>query len=73
MSCSWVGWGLSNDRCWITWNDENWLWLPLGCRPDGSAVNNTSIIIVNADGGERRYEFVDSPKLEDRLGDKNYD
>ena len=68
MSYSWVGWGLSNDRCWITWNSENWLWLPMGSRPDGGAVNNNSIMIGSEQVGERLYEFFDNPKLEDRLG-----
>lgn len=66
MSYTWVGWGLSSDQCWITWNDENWLWLPLDYRPMASAVDGNSILISHEETHENWYEFVDSPKLEDR-------
>lgn len=33
-----VSWGLSTDRCWITWNEHNILWLPSEYQPLTSAV-----------------------------------
>lgn len=70
MNYTWVGWGLSSDRCWITWNGENWFWLPLGFRPQGSAISNGSILLANEELGEMRYEFSNDPILEDRVEDK---
>ncbi|KAL7904026.1 hypothetical protein GGI35DRAFT_247022 [Trichoderma velutinum] len=33
-----VGYGLSTDKCWITWNGHNILWLPPEYQPSTSAV-----------------------------------
>ncbi|EHK45823.1 hypothetical protein TRIATDRAFT_219595 [Trichoderma atroviride IMI 206040] len=34
-----VGYGLSTDKCWITWNGQNILWLPPDYQPSsGSAI-----------------------------------
>lgn len=72
MSYNWVGWGLSHDRCWITWNNENWLWLPLDSRRSHTAISNCSILLADESiGGEMWFEFVDNPILDDRSGNTN--
>lgn len=38
-------WGLSKDRCWLTWNDENWLWLPVNVRPELIMVSSSTVVI----------------------------
>ncbi|KAK5997644.1 hypothetical protein PT974_03008, partial [Cladobotryum mycophilum] len=33
-----IGYGFSRDRCWITWNGNDLLWLPVDYRPSCMAV-----------------------------------
>ncbi|KAL7904007.1 hypothetical protein GGI35DRAFT_248894 [Trichoderma velutinum] len=40
-----TGYGLSRDRCWITWNGNNLLWLPVEYRPFYSAVNDSTVAL----------------------------
>ncbi|KAK1589766.1 Quino protein amine dehydrogenase, partial [Colletotrichum navitas] len=40
-----VGIGLSRDRCWITWNDQKLLWLPVEFRYGETAVRGSTVVI----------------------------
>lgn len=40
-----VGYGISQDRYWITFDGYNILWLPADCRPSHSAVSGSTIAI----------------------------
>ncbi|KAI0184804.1 hypothetical protein EV127DRAFT_223467 [Xylaria flabelliformis] len=39
------GYGLSTDECWITFNGENLLWLPVDFRPTTFDVSGSHIAI----------------------------
>ncbi|KAL7795766.1 Pfs, NACHT and WD domain protein [Trichoderma ceciliae] len=39
-----TGYGFSRDRCWITWNGNNLLWLPVEYRPSCTAVSKSTIV-----------------------------
>jgi hypothetical protein len=39
------GYSLNADQAWITWNDQNVLWLPLEYRPSCSAIASSTIVI----------------------------
>jgi hypothetical protein len=39
------GFGISEDRCWITWQESRLLWLPVAFRPECSAVSGSTIVI----------------------------
>ena len=45
-----IGWGLSSDTKWVTFNSENWLWLPSDYRPISSVVSGHSIAVGDASG-----------------------
>jgi hypothetical protein len=38
--------GVSSDRLWITWNSQNWLWLPPEYRPGCSAVAPSGLAVA---------------------------
>ncbi|KAL7796140.1 hypothetical protein V8C37DRAFT_23337 [Trichoderma ceciliae] len=40
-----TGYGFSRDRCWITWNGNNLLWLPVEYRPSCSAVSKSTVAV----------------------------
>ncbi|KAI3318812.1 vegetative incompatibility protein HET-E-1 [Xylariaceae sp. AK1471] len=40
-----LGYGISKDRCWITLNGKNLLWLPTDYRPGESAVFRSTVVI----------------------------
>ncbi|KAL7784066.1 hypothetical protein V8C37DRAFT_413532 [Trichoderma ceciliae] len=40
-----TGYGFSEDCCWITWNGDNLLWLPVEYRPFHSAVSDSTVVI----------------------------
>jgi WD40 repeat protein len=44
------GYGFSRDRCWITWNGHNLLWLPVEFRPVQSAVSGFTVVIGCSSG-----------------------
>jgi hypothetical protein len=39
------GVGISPDRCWVTWNGENMLWLPADFRPSCSALLGNTVVV----------------------------
>ncbi|KAI1737987.1 putative WD-repeat protein [Xylaria scruposa] len=39
----WTGYGLSADRCWVTWNGKNLLWLPADFRPEAFNVSESGV------------------------------
>ncbi|KAL7908525.1 hypothetical protein GGI35DRAFT_469555 [Trichoderma velutinum] len=41
-----TGYGFSRDRCWITWNGNNLLWLPVEYRPSRSAVSDVTVVVA---------------------------
>ncbi|POR38488.1 Uncharacterized protein TPAR_01313 [Tolypocladium paradoxum] len=40
------GIGISEDRCWITWNGKNLLWLPVNHRPARFAVLESNKVVI---------------------------
>ncbi len=42
--------GISNDRCWITWNGDNLIWLPVEARPGCSASLKSTVVIGGMSG-----------------------
>ena len=42
---NWLGYCISNNRSWITWNGNNVLWLPLEYQPISSIVKKQTIVI----------------------------
>jgi WD40 repeat protein len=44
------GYGISEDRCWITWQGKKVLWLPASYRPGWSAVARSTVAIGNRSG-----------------------
>ncbi|KAK5988452.1 hypothetical protein PT974_09935, partial [Cladobotryum mycophilum] len=40
-----IGYGFSRDRCWITWNGNDLLWLPLEYRPSCMAVSKSTLVV----------------------------
>jgi WD40 repeat protein len=44
------GFGISQDRCWVIWNEEKLFWLPKECRPSCSAIS-ASTVILGCDSG----------------------
>ncbi|EFQ34419.1 uncharacterized protein GLRG_09563 [Colletotrichum graminicola M1.001] len=40
-----IGIGVSRDRCWITWNGQNLLWLPVEFRSEKTAVRGSTVVI----------------------------
>ncbi|KAJ5778418.1 Vegetative incompatibility protein HET-E-1 [Penicillium odoratum] len=40
------GYGISSDSLWITWQSQNWLWLPPMYRPICSAVGQSGLELV---------------------------
>lgn len=66
MAYSWSSWGISIDQCWITWNNNNWLWLPAYWCYEYGAIDGNSVWILTEGVGVNSYEFVENPKLEDQ-------
>lgn len=50
MGLSRSGVGISPDRCWVTWNGENMLWLPADFRPLCSALLGNTVVIGSGSG-----------------------
>jgi WD40 repeat protein len=40
-----TGYGISIDKCWVTFNGENILWLPVEFRPASSTISGSTIAI----------------------------
>ncbi|KAH7303747.1 WD40-repeat-containing domain protein, partial [Stachybotrys elegans] len=48
------GYGLGEDRCWITWDGNKTLWLPVNFRPVSKhsfAISESRVVIGSASGG----------------------
>jgi WD40 repeat protein len=45
QSPQYYGWALGSDGEWITYNSENWVWLPSEHRPSCSAVSGKTIAV----------------------------
>jgi len=54
------GCGLSSDQKWITYNSENWVWLPSEYRPSCSAVSEKTVGIGVRTGKVWTYNFIDN-------------
>ncbi|KAI0479835.1 putative WD-repeat protein [Xylaria cf. heliscus] len=50
-SCQWHGYGVSKDKCWVTLNGENLLWLPEDFRPDCHFDVSSSYIVIGTKTG----------------------
>ncbi|KAK1984140.1 WD40-repeat-containing domain protein [Colletotrichum cereale] len=55
-----LGIGLSEDRRWITWNDQNLLWLPAEFRPLSSAVTGSTVVIGCRSGRVLIFRFSEA-------------
>ena len=55
-----VGYGLSNNSTWITYQDENLIWLPPEYRPSSSAVSGTTVSIGCSSGRVLIFNFSDA-------------
>jgi WD40 repeat protein len=55
-----VGYGLSSNRAWITYQGENLLWLPSEYRPSSSAISGTVVSIGCSSGRILLFTFADS-------------
>ncbi len=47
---SWVGYGLSTDRTWMTWNGNKVIWIPWGYRPYRSMVHSNTVAVGTESG-----------------------
>ena len=47
---TYYGWAVSSDGEWITYNSENWVWIPSEYRPSCSAVSRETIGIGVGNG-----------------------
>jgi len=45
QNLSWSSYGLREDGSWVTWDDNNILWLPSGYRSDLSMVEGRTIVV----------------------------
>jgi WD40 repeat protein len=45
MNFSATGYGVNEDKSWITWNGNNWLWLPAEYRKSKAAIRGSTIIL----------------------------
>lgn len=59
MSYRWRGWGLSEDKAWLTWNGIDVLWLPWYYRPCGMVVNGCELTLVCESGMVYSLELGD--------------
>ncbi|KAL2127437.1 hypothetical protein VTI74DRAFT_10741 [Chaetomium olivicolor] len=55
-----VGYGLSSNGAWITYQGENLLWLPPEYRPSSSAISGTVVSIGCSSGRVLIFTFSDS-------------
>ncbi|KAK1970749.1 hypothetical protein LY78DRAFT_627386 [Colletotrichum sublineola] len=55
-----LGIGLSRDRCWITWNGQNLLWLPVEFRSSETAVRGSTVVIGCASGRVIVFRFSEA-------------
>ncbi|KAF1738229.1 Vegetative incompatibility protein HET-E-1 [Beauveria bassiana] len=60
-----IGWGISSNGRWITWNGQNWMRLPTQYCAYCSAIDGNHVLIVNDANIEVRFEFADVPWLEE--------
>ncbi|KAK4106781.1 hypothetical protein N658DRAFT_413993, partial [Parathielavia hyrcaniae] len=55
-----VGYSLSSNRAWITYQGENLLWPPSEYRPSSSAISGTVVSIGCSSGRILFFTFADS-------------
>jgi WD40 repeat protein len=58
-----VGYGLSSNNTWITYEGENLLWLPSEYRPSSSAISGTAVSIGCFTGRILIFMFSDSSPI----------
>ncbi|KAM3490128.1 hypothetical protein MY3957_006603 [Beauveria namnaoensis] len=58
-----IGWGISSNGSWITWNGQKWMRLPTQYCAYSSAIDGNHVLIVNHANIEVRFEFADVPWL----------
>lgn len=58
-SYQWRGWGLSEDRDWLTWNGVDVLWIPLYYRPCGVVIDGSELTLVCESGMVYSLELGD--------------
>ncbi|KAM3430849.1 hypothetical protein NHJ13734_007557 [Beauveria thailandica] len=64
-----IGWGITPNGRWITWNDQNWIRLPKDYRAISTAVDGNRVLIMNKAKKPVWYEFDEDPFFEERLDD----
>jgi hypothetical protein len=55
-----VSFGINRDETWITYNNENILWLPVDCRPACSAILRSTVVVGCKSGRVLILRFKDS-------------
>ena len=58
-----VGYCLSSDNSWISYNSKNLLWLPQEYRPNASAVEASTIVIGCPTGRVLVFKFSNNPPI----------
>ena len=58
-----IGYGLSDDGAWITYQGENLLWLPPEYRLSHSAIFGTNVTISSPSGAVLIFKFSDSSPI----------
>ena len=53
-----LGYGISEDSCWVTRDGYNLLWLPVDLRPSTSAIRDSVVAIGNGSGKVVIMHFV---------------
>jgi WD40 repeat protein len=62
-----VGYELSSNRAWITYQGENLLWLPSEYRPSSSAISGTVVSICCSSGRILFFTFADSNPISQQV------
>jgi len=58
-----MGYGISSDRAWITWNSDKQLWLPPEYRPLKSAVAGSTVALGCSSGRILIFRFSGEPSF----------